>query len=504
MKQKIFFGKRTVSMLFFLICSLLSFSQEIPQLDTFTLNNGLKVYLLQYGEGASLSVKLAINGGRKNESKCQVGYSEIIRQLLTEALNEKRNPVLKKENLPLCDIQNGQTVFSGKCGRSNLDMQLELLSSALLKLFFKKEKMDNIVSSITNTYKLENVNAESLSVIYRDLLFYSDKHPLGRSYCQYQIDKVLPEELREFYERYYTPQKTSILVCGNFNVKTVRKTITKQFMKWRARHTDENANENPVPKIPVIKNREIAFVNKRGQEKHIMKWILPAPAPTSQEHTAFLIACYLFDKNLAKKTGTDPDTVHFSPVLCANDFAEINCIIQPSKLNKAIQLFDSTLSEFHNTKFTPEDLQEAVGQLKNDYKKITTTEEVLAFYNPLLYGFSQRKNYPAILSAATPAEIHALLKKYFRPAAYKLVIVGDESRAIIQLSTLKNATRYNTTDFETCDDACRDVVIVKCHCESCWRRGQYKIWQINPNNAEALKRAKSKARLSDKLTKRGN
>jgi len=494
---------RLLTILFF-ISSVKIYSQEIPELDTLTLNNGLKIYLLQYGEDPVLNIKLVVNGGKKNEAPCEVGYSEIIQRLLSESLNEKRNLVFKKETMVICETNGGQTIVNAKCLKSDFNKEMELLSKTISGLSFTKDKMDRIVSSIVDHYKPENLSSFNLSDIYRNFILYSSKKSLGRNYCQYQLEKVLPEELREFYNKNYLPKRSSLLICGKFNVTEVKKMIAKNFVIWRSTHKEESCEED-LELIPKIKSKEIAFINKHDSEYYVLKWVQSAPSFMSPDHPAFLIACDLFNRYLAEKIKENPKTIAFTSVFGTNaiagvftnsksDFIEINCIAGQKEITEAVKLFDTTLQNFHKLKFNETDLEETIKKLKDNYIKINTPESILSFYDPLLYDFDSRINYLSNLSGIKLQDIQMAVKKYFIPGSYKLIIVGKEYLVSDQLNLLGNVTKYQTSEFETCDEACKEIVLIRCHCESCWKRGQYKIWRFNPNQKDAIKSAKAKTK----------
>lgn len=101
-----------LALLFF--ASVKSIAQMQPTLDTFNLRNGLKVYLLNHGQDSVINIKLIIDGGQKNESSCQVGYSEIIQHLLTETLKEKQKTLFKKKKKNHLRNQGGTNVYELK------------------------------------------------------------------------------------------------------------------------------------------------------------------------------------------------------------------------------------------------------------------------------------------------------------------------------------------------------------------------------------------------------
>ncbi len=487
--------KKIAARLLVLLLSLNSYCQEIPQLDSMTLGNGLKVYLLKYGKDSTLNIKLVINGGKKNETSCQVGYSAIIKQLLKESLNEKKRAIYKNDKELSCEINNGQTIINTSCSKRNLNAEMDVLSSTLARLYFTKEKIDPIVSEIGNQYLPENMSDKNLVYLFKDLLLYGKDKPLGRNYCQYQIQKVVPEQLREFYLVHYTPSVSSLVICGNFNIRAAKKIIAKNFVRWKTLRKEDNKVEEPNEEVPEIKNKEITFVNKIDSKAFLLKWILSAPSSKSADLPAFLLTCELLNRVLKEKFSND--SLKFEPIIYTSALMEINCSANQNNLSNAIHLLDTALQNIHQTAFSTSQLSEALTELKTNFIN-TKDVGILSFYNPLLYDFDSRKNYLNNLSAFTIADVEPILKKYFSRDSYKLIIVGKEHLVKKELETFENVKKHQTFDFETCDETCKEIVIIKCHCESCYRRGYCNVWTFDPSQKASIKSAKSRAKFTVK------
>lgn len=82
--------------------------------------------------------------------------------------------------------------------------------------------------------------------------------------------------------------------------------------------------------------------------------------------------------------------------------------------------------------------------------------EVADFYNPLLYDFEARKNTINELAKLKMEDIQKVIKKYYTPGIYKLVICGDESVVQDQLSKIKNLKKNGPSDIEYKEPAAKD------------------------------------------------
>jgi predicted Zn-dependent peptidase len=75
-------------------------------------------------------------------------------------------------------------------------------------------------------------------------------------------------------------------------------------------------------------------------------------------------------------------------------------------------------------------------------------ENILSFYNPVVYDFNKRKNFLNDLAALKLEDVQKAVKKYFTPDIYKLVIAGDEAKVGLQLASLKGLVKYAPQDLQ--------------------------------------------------------
>ncbi|MBI3518527.1 MAG: hypothetical protein HY062_04115 [Bacteroidetes bacterium] len=75
-------------------------------------------------------------------------------------------------------------------------------------------------------------------------------------------------------------------------------------------------------------------------------------------------------------------------------------------------------------------------------------DEISGFYNPLVYNFEKRKNIINDLNALTLDEVNKVIKKYFTPNVYKLVVSGDETKVSEQLTKINSLQRFTPADIE--------------------------------------------------------
>lgn len=438
----------------FLIGSLSTFSQEVPKLETYTLKNGLKIYLMQYGKIPAVHMRLVINAGKKNEAPGQQGYSEITSALLL--LGNSKYTEEEQNNLAFVlggDLSSNSgkdyTSVSANFLSKDIDKGMDLFSSAILKPLFKKERVEQIISYYKDYNNPSKMDISALASVFGNLFLYGIENPLGRNYYKSQLQKITPEMLREFHKFNYAPKNASVIICGNFNADEVKQTVEKYFASWQSEYGEVNGVSLNMPQI---KKKEIAFIHRSKATQCALQWIKTAPSLKDKDLQAFEIANYIFNRLLfveirekGGKTysiGSSHSTSRFSNLM------QIGCSVRNNEMLNTINLFDKTLQDFSMATITSEDVDNAKRNIKTTTVSSEMPESVLNFYNPLIYDFQKRKNYIADLEIVTFEDVKKAIKKYYTPSVYKLIIAGDELLVAEQLNKINGLVKLKPGDIE--------------------------------------------------------
>jgi len=429
-------------------------AQEVPQLETYSLKNGLKIYLLQYGKIPAVNVRFIINTGKKNETPGQQGYSEITANMLlkgnTKYTEEAQNDLAFKLGGELNSNSTfDYTTINANFLSKDFDAGIDLFSSAILHPLFDKEKLDQNISYLVDYNNPAKMDIADLADVFSDLNIYGTTSPLGRHYYKTQLQLITPDKLKEFHQFNFTPKNSSVVVCGNFNAAEVKAVLEKYFGAWQSAYSEVNGVALDAPSI---KKKEIAFINRAGATQCALQWNKVAPSLKDKDYLAFRVANAIFSRvlftEIREKGGkTYGIPSNYRPTQFSNLFA-IQCSVRSDEMANTLALFDKTLQNFNMATVTQEDFDKAVISLRTSIISAEMPESVLNFYNPVVYDFQKRKNFLNDLAALKIEDVQKIIKKYFTPDSYRLVIAGDESVVNAQLATLKGAVIYKPADIE--------------------------------------------------------
>jgi zinc protease len=445
--------KKHLILLLLLICSITR-SQQIPELETYSLKNGMKIFFLKYGKIEAMHASFIINSGKKNETPGQQGLSDLTAQLVMSGnrkySEEQQNDKAFEIGAEINTSSNfDYTTISSSFLSKDAGIIFDLISAAMQQPLFDKEKVAQQISSIIDNNQPTKMDNSALARIYSSLCVHGIDNPLGRNVYKKQLSLISPGKITEYHQFNYSPKNTRIIISGNYNTPAVKAEIEKYFGSWQSTYNETNA---VALELPQIKQQEYFFVNRSAASQCALRWTKTAPAVKNKDLTAFTIANRLFNQVLFKEIrekGGKTYSIHSGHQMSQfSNLMQISCSVRNNEMLNTITLFDQTLQQFHLAPFTKEELEIEITKYKNSILSMEHPEQVAAFYSPMVYNFETRKNVVKELENLKYEEVQKVVKKYFTPGVYKLVISGDEQEVKEQLSQIKNLKKFVAADLE--------------------------------------------------------
>ncbi len=445
---------KKIGLLFLLLFTITIKAQVVPTYETFSLKNGLKVYLLQYGNIPAVSVRLVLNTGKVNEAPGQQNYSEIVANAILMGntkydIEAQTNKAFTLGTSLSASSSNDNTSISINILSKDLDAGMDLMSAAVLSPTFPKEKMDLMISQNIDFNSPTKMDIAQLASVFSDFFMFGLANPLGRYFYKTQLQKITPQIIKEYYDFNFTPKNANLIICGNFDLATIKPIIEKYYGSWKSEFS--GANGVSLESVS-IKKKEIGFINRSGATQCALQWNKIAPAVTDKDQLAFSIANSIFNEVLFKEIrekggktysiGSTQETSKYANILT------IACSVRSNELFNTIELFDKTLTNFNSNPLDLNTFKEVVYKRIVGIKRLESPDELASLYNPLIYTFEKRKNLINDLNALTLEDVQKVIKKYYTPNVYKLVIAGDESKVSEQLAKINGLQKFKASDIE--------------------------------------------------------
>jgi zinc protease len=225
---------------------------QIPQVDTVTLPNGLKVFLLEDHELPVIDGSARIRTGNLFDPPDKVGLATLTGMVIRSGgTRTKTGDQLDQEleNIAASvessiDESNGSVGFSAL--KENTDEVLAAFHDVLTEPQFRQDKIDLAKVEIRSEIARRNDDAHGVAEREFANIAYGKDTPYGWQIEYATVDRITRDDLMAFYQRYFFPANTMLAVWGDFNAAEMKAKLEKLFADWKA-------TEPPVPAFPPVR-----------------------------------------------------------------------------------------------------------------------------------------------------------------------------------------------------------------------------------------------------------
>ena len=228
-------------------------SIPIPNVDTFTLPNGMKLFLLEDHELPIVSGAARIRTGNLFDPPDKIGLATITGMVMrTGGTKSKAGDQLdvELENIAASVESNiGETAGSVSFTtlKEHTDEVLGAFHDVLTEPEFRQDRLDLAKSQLRSGIARRNDDAHG--VVQREFsdILYGRDNPYGWRLEYATVDRIQRQDLLDFYRRYYFPENMMLAVWGDFNTAEMKSKIQNLFSGWKAK-------QSAVPSFPKVRN----------------------------------------------------------------------------------------------------------------------------------------------------------------------------------------------------------------------------------------------------------
>jgi predicted Zn-dependent peptidase len=446
------------------ILSSSSFAQfRLPEYETFTLDNGLTVYLMEKKDVPLISFFAVFDGGVVKD-----GQTSGIASFTAEALRFGTKNYSKSQIDSLFNFYGSNVSTFANADYSGLYTQFikdntEKLFPLIKEMILNPSFPDSEIEKRKQRWiaELDQAKESPRSVIGS----YFNKHIFGDSPYGNPVDGtktgiggISVEKVKEFYQTNYRPEGSAIAVVGDFNSGEMRKLIEKYFGEWK------NSSPKKLSDLRMVNtpfnNPSVYLINKENATE-----------------TTFLIGGYGITMSNEDQTQLDViNTIlggRFTSWL--NDELRVNAgltygarsrfarykntgtflistFTQTKNTEAAIDLALKTYNRLFEKGIDEETLSSAKnyvkGQFPPDYETAGSLAEFLT--QKYIYGLddSYINDFENEVNELTIEKANELIKKYFPKYNLQFVMIGKAGEIKDKVSKYGNITEKNIDEDE--------------------------------------------------------
>jgi zinc protease len=424
---------------------------SVPDFDEQRFENGLTLVSLATDETPTVSISFNMEGGPLLDPIDKAGLASFTAQMMNETTkgftNEEMANQLALLGSSIRFDANGRftTVRINSLSR-NLDATLALFKKKMFSPAFSKSDFERLKQRSVQSLQQQVKNPSVLaSRAVSELLFGKDNSvSLPDSGTLSTIQNISLEDVKAYYQQYYSPSKANVVVVGDINTEFLQTSLAF-LTNWPAKPYEiKDYAEFPEMGKPVI-----YLVDKPGAKQSVVsifKPYLPYDATGEQFRSKLMnfalggVFSSRINLNLREDKGyTYGASTNF---IGGKTLGWFNASADLKQDNTAdgIREMLNEISEYYEKGMTQTELELMRNAFtQGDALEYETPSSKAGFLRHLLtYGLdkSYRGTQNEIIHNIGKDELNALAAKVLDPNSMQVVVVGDANVIRAQLATL--------------------------------------------------------------------
>ncbi len=428
---------------------------KLPPIERTTLDNGLKVIIIEHHELPVVAFRLVFRSGSACDPVDKAGLADLTAGLLRKGTKTRTATQIAEE----IDFVGGSlgagsdadaTYATCQVLAKHFEVGLSLLSDIILNPTFKEDEIERLKKQTLAAIMQQKQSPDNVADEKFNEFLFGD-HPYGRPSegTEKSVPAITREDIVDFHRTYYVPNNAILAVVGDVKPKEALKKVKSALARWAG-------GEVPPPVVtepPAVEGYQILLVDKPDLTQ---TYICMGHLGVEKKHPDYFpikVMNYIlggggFASRMMEQVRSKRGLTY-----------GINCSFDAKKLGGAYQV--STFTQNDST-------AAAISAIIQEITKIRTTgvtdkelEETKSFYNgyfPLqfetpsqiatqildveLYDLGQDylKDYRKNISAVSKEDVLRVARQYLHPDNLKLVVVSkaDQVKASLeQMGSLK-------------------------------------------------------------------
>jgi predicted Zn-dependent peptidase len=421
---------------------------KTPAVKQMTLKNGIRLFLLEDHRFPTIDMSGMFFSGSVFEKTEKTGLASITGTVLRSGGTEKMtgDEIDRELETMAASIETGIDSESGSISvsmlKENLDRVLPIMADILRRPVFDAEKIE--LAKIEARSAISRRNDDVGQITEREFakLIYGAASPYARQSEYATIDGIGREDIVSFYRSYFHPDNLWLAVWGDFSEKQMVRKLEAALGDWPVSGLEQPS----LPDVSYEFRSTVNLVEKPDvNQSNIMVGHIGGLISSPDYPALSVMNRILSFDRMFKRIRTDEGLAYsvwgyYGAGYKVPGVFSAGAQTKSGSTVKAIRIMLEEMKRICTQEVADEELLRAKSQFMNSYvfqfdsrAKIIRTMLTYAFHGYPL-DFSERI-FKGI-EMVTKADILAAAKKYLRPDAVQVLVVGKQADFDAPLSEL--------------------------------------------------------------------
>lgn len=402
--------------------------------ETFTLDNGLKVFVVENHKLPKVSFQLAIDMPLVMEGD-KIGVGEMTGEMLNSGTTEKSKAQMDEEidfiGASVSATSSG--IFASTLSKHS-DKVMGIMSDMLLKPAFPEEELEKAKKRALSNLKSLSTNPEAIAGRVSDVLLYGKNHPYGEVQTAAHVENIKIADCKKYYQDYFRPNISYLVIVGDITPKDAKEKAIKYFGSWEKREVPGQKYESDYDVAGV----RVAFVEKPGAVQSVVKVIYPLDLPVgSSDDASIKIMNGIFGGAFSSRLNMNLREEHgytYGARGSANadryiGYFSAGASVRNEVTDSAVAEILGEMKEMMETQVTLDELTRNINFNNGNFALSLESDQTVARFALNIEKYKlpadYYQNYLSRLQKVTQQDVQTAAKKYIHPNNCIILVVGS-------------------------------------------------------------------------------
>ncbi|HYW95121.1 MAG TPA: pitrilysin family protein [Bacteroidales bacterium] len=430
---------------------------NLGKYDTFTLDNGLKVIVVENHKLPRVSFQLKLDIDPVKEGD-KAGYVSMAGDLLRSGTTNRS----KEQIDEAIDFIGGRlsTYSTGMYGASltqHEDTLLMLMSDVLLHPTFPEAELEKNRKQTITALQSSKDDPETIAANVAEVLNYGADNPYGEQVTEKTVEDISRQDLVNYYQTYFKPNVAYLVIVGDVTEDRAKELANSYFGSWEKGDVPTRQYNFP----PAPSGDKVAFVNKPGAVQSVISVTYPvnlkpgSPDDIPADVTNAILGGGVFSgrlmQNLREKhayTYGARSTISADRLMGSFD---ASASVRNSVTDSSVTQILYEMKRMRNEDVSADHLELVKNVLSGSFARSLERPQTIASFalNTQLYNLPSDyyATYLKKIAAVTPADVRRMSEKYILPGHSYILVVGNKKEVAPTLKKFAADGEVNFYDF---------------------------------------------------------
>ncbi|MEO7523914.1 MAG: pitrilysin family protein, partial [Ferruginibacter sp.] len=418
--------------------------------EVFTLPNGMTILVVENHKLPRVSATLNIDMGPVKEGD-KAGVMQLMGQMMGEG-TKSMSKAKFDESIDLigADVNVYSTGGSASALTRYFSQAFMLMADALKEPAFPQESFEKLQKQTITGLKSSEKSATAISGRVVSALAYGKHTAMGEFVTEESVKGLNLEDIKLAYRNHITPSRSYLTFVGDITAGKAKELATKAFGTWTGKKL-------PVPEFANAENvstTEIDFVDvPTAVQGELSVTNLINNPMSGKDYHALLIANQILGGGAESKLFMNLREKHgFTYGSYANTGSgrfqaqfKTSAQVRSEKADSAVVEMLAEIDSMRNGRITPEELASAKAKYNGSFAlKMEDPANTATYATNILINGLEKDFYRTFLqkiNALTVADIQRVAKNYYNKDKARIVIVGNGTKILPNLTRLGYTTK---------------------------------------------------------------